>query len=152
MTRILRAGSRLPGLLLGLALLLAPSPSAAGMAELEEALAGLERALGAGRAGDIRTHLPEQSKVYLQLHVIREAEGYFGAGQVIRVLANFFERHPALGFERLGEPRLETGETAHLRGRLRYASDAGTPGELILALVLTRGPEGWTLRELREGS
>lgn len=152
MTRILRAGSRLPGLFLCALLTLAPSPAAAGVAELEDALSGLRRALGAGRAGDLRPLLPETSKVYLQLRVIREAEGYFGAGQVVTVLAAFFERHPAEGFEALGEPRLETADTAHLRGRLRYASEDGPAAELILSLVLTRGPEGWALRELRESS
>jgi hypothetical protein len=133
-------------------LLLAPSLSAAGAANLDAALENLEGALGEGRPGELRPLLPGQSKVYLQLRVIRDAEGYFGAGQVVKVLAAFFERHPARGFECVGEPRMETGETAQLRARLRFSSEEGEPAELTLSLVLTRGPEGWTLRELRESS
>ena len=116
------------------------------------ALERLDRALGSGEVGELRAVLPEGSKVYLQLREIREADGYFGAGQVIKVFAAFFEAHPPRGFERLGELRLESGDSAHLRGRVLIGGESEDPAGLILSLVLTRGPEGWTLREVREGS
>jgi hypothetical protein len=133
-------------------LVLASLPSAlAGEAELEVALERLQHALGSGEAGELRAVLPERSKVYLRLSEIREAEGYFGAGQVVRVFAAFFEQRPPREFETRGKVVMETGDSAHLRGLLRFR-DAEEDEGLPLSLVLTRGPEGWTLREVREGT
>jgi hypothetical protein len=151
-TRALRAGFGLSGLLLLALLVLVPARSSvAGEEELGVALDRLQQALASGEASELRALLPERSKVYLQLSEIREAEGYYGAGQVVRVFAAFFERRPPRGFETRGTVRMETGDSAHLRGLLRFRDSEGEGG-LPLSLVLTRGPEGWTLREVREGS
>lgn len=142
-------GIRLVALPLALSLLGAGS----GPSDLSAARSRIVRAMAGGQADYLHPLLPRSSKVFLQLREIREARGYFGANQVVKVFEDFFARNASAGFTLLENGHPEDQTSIQVRGKLRLAhGHNGDQRSLILTFVLTREPEGWTIREVREGS
>jgi hypothetical protein len=108
--------------------------------------------MSAGQADLLRPLLPRSSKVFLQLREIRQARGYFGANQVVKVFSDYFARHHPEGFTLRSIDTDGDQSPILVRGELRLARGDGGHRPLLLTFVLTRGPAGWTIREVREGA
>ena len=130
---------------------LAASATLAGVPGLGAACGRVVRAFSEGEAQVLRPLLPSDTKIFLELKTLREARGYFGAHQVVRVFDDFFSRHEVVAFEPEEDPEApESSRTVSLTGVLTFRAEGGRPRRTTLSVVLVDDGDGWVLREIRE--
>jgi hypothetical protein len=97
----------------------------------------------------LRTILPAQGKVRLNLHCLGPAEGFFSSGQVEALLREFLEQGSIRSFDLIGL-EYDPQHFAIAHGRSLLTDREGRSARVDIYLAFQPEGVGWVLREVRE--
>jgi hypothetical protein len=107
------------------------------------------QALKEADVGILRTILPAQGKVRLNLHCLGPAEGFFSPGQVEALLREFLEQGSIRSFDLVGLDH-DPKHFAIAHGRSLLTDREGRPARVEIYLAFQPEGKRWVLREVRE--
>jgi hypothetical protein len=109
------------------------------------------RALKSNDVTLLRSILPAQGKVRLNLHFLGPAEGFYSPGQVEALLREFLEQGSIRSFDLVGLDH-DPNHFAIAHGRSLLTDRDGRPARAEIYLAFQPEDERWVLREVRETS
>ena len=134
---------------LSLALPLWAATPAAGQDDVREAARLFGRALTSSRPQELRSLLPSQGKVRLELFHLGPEDGFFGSGQVEAIFRDFLARGSFRSFE-VGRVKTDGRSYSLVHARAALVDRHGRAARVGLHLSFQPEAERWVLREIKE--